>query len=349
QISHTIKADTIQTAGDGYKSFSPYGRTLASASSDKTVKLWDVLTGQLKATLQGHTDLVDSVSYSPDGITLASCSWDKTVKVWEVSTGKLKSTLEGHTDWVHSVSYSPNGRTLVSASRDKTVKLWEVSTGQLKATLQGHTDVVTSVRYSPNGRTLASGSMNKTIKLWRFPRLEPENLEPIRLSTKELERLWLDLGNKDFAQRDKAFRKLAAGQETSLAFLKGKIRPIAVPKLDKSRVQRLIKLLDDDRFIIRAKAQAELAKYGELAILPLEITLKISKSLEMQRRVSKLLSELKEKSLTPDRVRVLESLELFETLGTPAALSILEEISRDALIPSIRRAAESSLARISKK
>ncbi|MGF1583554.1 MAG: WD40 repeat domain-containing protein, partial [Gemmataceae bacterium] len=158
--------------------FSPDGRTLASAGGnlalsagageDNTIKIWDVLTGQLKATLVGHTGYVLSVCLSPDGSTLASASSDKTVKVWEVSTGKLKSTLEGHTDCVHSVSYSPDGKTLASAGgfRDKTIKLWDVLTGQLSATLQGHTRTVSCVRFSPDGRTLASASSDKTVKIW---------------------------------------------------------------------------------------------------------------------------------------------------------------------------------------
>ncbi|MEO0928987.1 MAG: hypothetical protein AAFY63_24410, partial [Cyanobacteria bacterium J06643_13] len=72
---------------------------MASASSDKTVKLWSV-DGQLLHTLQGHKDSVYEVRFSPDGKTIATASVDKTVKLWSVD-GQLLHTLQGHKDSVY--------------------------------------------------------------------------------------------------------------------------------------------------------------------------------------------------------------------------------------------------------
>ncbi|MDF5730295.1 MAG: serine/threonine protein kinase, partial [Rhizonema sp. PD38] len=105
---------------------SPDGNTLASGSNDKTIKLWNLATGEQTRTLQGHSDLVHSVAISPDGKTLTSGSVDKTIKLWNLATGEQIRTLQGHSDSVISVAISPDGKTLASGSFDKTIKIWRI-------------------------------------------------------------------------------------------------------------------------------------------------------------------------------------------------------------------------------
>ncbi|NCS59391.1 MAG: WD40 repeat domain-containing protein, partial [Microcystis aeruginosa G11-04] len=97
-------------------------------SDDKTIKLWNVETGQEIRTLKGHDNYVYSVNFSPDGKTLVSGSWDNTIKLWNVETGQEIRTLKGHDSVVYSVNFSPDGKTLVSGSADNTIKLWNLGT-----------------------------------------------------------------------------------------------------------------------------------------------------------------------------------------------------------------------------
>ncbi|MFP5271772.1 WD40 domain-containing protein [Coleofasciculus sp.] len=136
---------------------------LASASYDKTIKLWQ-LRQQSQLILRGHDDDVVDVTFSPDGEMIATASNDKTVKVWN-RLGQLLSTLNGHTERIYSVSFSPDGERIASASRDGTIRLWNRQ-GQFLKVLNGHQDWVLDVSFSPDSQQLASASRDKTVKLW---------------------------------------------------------------------------------------------------------------------------------------------------------------------------------------
>lgn len=151
--------------------FSPDGQTLASASLDRTVKIWRP-DGTLLQTLKGHTDAITCLSFSPDGQTLASASLDKTIQIWHKNpvTGEFDlkpyKTLKGNEDWVYSVNFSPDGELLATGNKDKTVKIWRKD-GSLVKILRGHQGWVNWVNFSPDGQFIASASDDKTVKIWR--------------------------------------------------------------------------------------------------------------------------------------------------------------------------------------
>ena len=136
---------------------------IASASVDKTIKIWQG-DGTLLNRLRGHSNSIYGVEFSPEGQLLASASSDNTVKLW-TREGKLLKTLTQHRDVVYDVVFSPDGQLLASGSKDKTIKLWQRD-GTLLNTLTGHDDSIRALAFSPDSQRLASASWDNTIKLW---------------------------------------------------------------------------------------------------------------------------------------------------------------------------------------
>ncbi|PNY11684.1 notchless protein [Trifolium pratense] len=104
--------------------FSPDGQWIASASFDKSVKIWNGTTGKFVTAFRGHVGPVYRISWSADSRLLLSGSKDSTLKVWDIRTRKLKQDLPGHADEVFSVDWSPDGEKVASGGKDKVLKLW---------------------------------------------------------------------------------------------------------------------------------------------------------------------------------------------------------------------------------
>jgi WD40 repeat protein len=138
--------------------FSPDSQLLASGSDDKTVRLWDVATGELLHTLEGHSDWVGTLAFSASGsgapLLLASGSDDGTVRLWDCEhEGEVVLVLKGHDGWVRAVGFSTDGKRLASASSDRTVRVWDVESGAVTHMFSAAA-IVQSVRFSGDGQRI---------------------------------------------------------------------------------------------------------------------------------------------------------------------------------------------------
>jgi WD40 repeat protein len=142
------------------------GNYALSGSDDKTLKLWDLNSGQEIRTFKGHTDSIRAVALTADGHYAISGSSDKTIKLWDLKSGQEIRTFEGHTDSIRAVALTADGHYAISGSSDKTLKLWDLNSGQEIRTFKGHTDSINAVALTADGHYAISGSSDKTLKLW---------------------------------------------------------------------------------------------------------------------------------------------------------------------------------------
>ena len=143
------------------------GGIIATASEDKTAKLWD-WHGNLITSLNGHQDVVKAIAFSPHSNLVATASYDKTVKLWNTQ-GKNIATLKEHNHSVTALDISDDGKLMATGDVNGTIKLWELDEDKItvKQSIKAHTDAVRKVVFSPLDRgIIASGSEDNTIKLW---------------------------------------------------------------------------------------------------------------------------------------------------------------------------------------
>jgi len=155
--------------------FSPTGNQVATASFDKTIRLWDPATGKEVKSFggpTGHTGLILAVAFHPAGHSMASGGADNFAKLWDVPSSNAFRDF-AHADAVNGVALSPDGKLLASAGKDGTVKLWNPADGKPVSDLKGHTGAVQNVAFSNDSKTLASAGSDGSIRYWDIAKNAP--------------------------------------------------------------------------------------------------------------------------------------------------------------------------------
>ena len=150
----------------------PKSDWIISGSTDKTIKIWELATGECIHTLRGHKGSVTSVAVSPDGKLVISGSEDETIRIWDTITGECLHTLRGHKGPVTSVAVCHIGNFIISGSEDETIRIWDVATRKCICFLEGHCDAVTSVVILSKDPKIISSSKDRKIKIWNFESFE---------------------------------------------------------------------------------------------------------------------------------------------------------------------------------
>ena len=152
--------------------YSPDGHTIATASYDQTILLWDLASKKPTHSLAGHHGAVFDLAFSPDGKVLASASADETVKLWHVATGERLDTLGQPTAEQYCVTFSPDGSHIAAAGADRRIRVWEFvsrNSPQINPIIISrfaHEQTIIQLDYTPDGKALLSTSEDGSIKVW---------------------------------------------------------------------------------------------------------------------------------------------------------------------------------------
>lgn len=139
---------------------------MATASDDKTWKVWSLPKGELIMSGEGHTDWISDVSFHPKGTHLATSSGDCTIKIWDLMNVTCAMTFKEHSQPIWSLDFHQSGDFLVAGAVDHCCRLYDVPYGKIRYNFRGHVDSVNQVKFSKYNNSFFSASTDKTISMW---------------------------------------------------------------------------------------------------------------------------------------------------------------------------------------
>lgn len=155
-----------QTTNVTAVAFSSDGALVASASMDRTIKIWSTASWTLLQTLGGNTNGFTSVAFSPDGQKIVSGNVDGTVTIWDRLSGDCLVNIAAGVLPATAAVFTPDGTSVISGSDDASIHIWSAATGAEILTLGGQRDFIGTIAFSPDGMLCASAGGSGTVQVW---------------------------------------------------------------------------------------------------------------------------------------------------------------------------------------
>ncbi len=341
-----VATGTIEQTIAGSAVLSPDGRLIAGVFKDQ-VRVLETATGKVRWSRDaGNEDLL-ALAFSPDQRQLGGLTSAGMVRWWDAGSGRqiaeLKLQDNDATVFASAaLAFSPDGRMLAVGNLGAVV-LCESASGQVAQRLEGHTGFVQGVCFTPDGRSLISASSDTTALVWDLTGRAARKRRAAPTAA-ELEARWGELLGDRGEDAQAALLCLANAPRQAVPLMRTRL--LGNPA-DAQAVATWLANLDDDRYEVREKASAELARLGKTVEAELRETARTTKSAEVRRRTKALLAKLGGDRITQDlgAQRVVAVLEL---AATPEAKTLLEELAKTAASEQLRRHAKAALERLNR-
>jgi WD40 repeat protein len=340
--------------------FAPNGKALAMAWQypDRTInktmcEVWvvDIATGAKALEWKRPNYFTSALAFSHDGKVLAVASGEVAViHLLAAGNGKELGKLETGSSPFRAIAFSPDGRTLAAATQlfinRSEILLFELATKKLRWFFVDQPGTVDTLAYSPDARVLATAGGDTTVLLWDLTGQLGREANPPEPTAKELQNLWTDLTDMNGQNAFRSMLRLSGVPKKTTAFLQDKVKPAPVVKVDEQQVAMLLRALDDDKYPVREKAHKELAKIGPPAAEALRKALADKPSPEKRKRLQALLEKAESRTLTPELLQALRSVEVLEFIGDAGARQVLAGLAAGAPTAPVTQDARSALMRL---